>query len=49
LIVFPKWFPLIVRQEDYFQPVHSFSIDDNTIVGSDLLVVYRCSFGREDN
>lgn len=48
LIVFPKWFSLIVSQEDYFQPVHSFSIDDNTIVGSDVLVVYRCNFGHED-
>ncbi len=49
LIVFPKWFPLIVSQKDYFQPVHGFSIDDNTIVGSDLLVVYKCNFGQEDN
>ncbi len=48
LIVFPKWFPLLVRQADYFTPIHTVSIDDNTIVGSDLMIVYECSFPPKD-
>jgi len=44
LIVFPKWFPRMVENTQYFQPVFSVRIEDRIIVPAKEMTVYKCSW-----
>lgn len=44
LIVFPSWFPEMVENRKYFQPVYSVVLSDNIICPGDEMTVYKCSW-----
>jgi hypothetical protein len=46
LVVFPEWFPGVVKRPDIFRPVYGVSIPNNITMGGDDLVVYETPWTR---
>jgi hypothetical protein len=46
LVVFPAWFPELVRTGGPFRPVYQLTIANNITMGGDLLVVYSTPWTR---
>ncbi len=43
-ILFPSWYPEMVKKRPYFEPIHSVTLTDNLIAGGDEFVVYRMNW-----
>ncbi|HEX2223106.1 MAG TPA: hypothetical protein VHN15_02745 [Thermoanaerobaculia bacterium] len=46
LVVFPEWFPGVVKRPEVFRPVYGVSIPNNITMGGDSLVVYETPWTR---
>ncbi len=45
-VLFPTWYPEMVKQRAIFEPLHRAVLEDNVISGGDELVVYRLRWDR---
>ena len=40
-VIFPSWYPEMVKRKAIFEPIHRVVLEDNVISGGDEMVVYR--------
>jgi arabinofuranosyltransferase len=41
VIIFPKWFPDLAARDDVLKPVYQVTLERNTIIGGETMVVYQ--------
>jgi len=46
VIIFPNWFPELAKQSQALQPVHTITLEHNTIAGGDTMVAFRTQWAR---
>ncbi len=47
-VLFPNWYPEMVKQRAIFEPMHRAVVHENVIVGGDELVVYKLDWTQLD-
>ncbi len=40
-VLFPAWYPEMIKRKAIFEPIHRVVLDDNVICGGDEMIVYR--------
>jgi len=41
VVILPNWFPGLAARDDVLEPVHQVTLERNTIVGGETMVVYQ--------
>jgi hypothetical protein len=41
VVILPNWFPGLAARDDVLEPIHQVTLQRNTIVGGETMVVYR--------